>query len=77
MQNREDGPRIHATSSRWSACDSDDYGVLKTNTDWLTNNRNGVAYGGGFLRFQETPLKIAKTNQIICSFRLDAENKLK
>ena len=31
----------------------------------------------GFLRFQETPLKIAKTNKIMCFFKLDPGNKVK
>ena len=35
------------------------------------------AYGGGFPRFQETPLKTTKTNKILCSFRLDPGNKVK
>ena len=35
------------------------------------------AYGGGFLRFQETPLKTTKTNKILYSLRLDTGNKVK
>ena len=43
----------------------------------LDEHRTAGAYGGGFPRFQETPLKTTKTNKILCSFRLDPGNKVK